>query len=227
MPDNVMRLLPWIPVVLSIPALFFMRLTRLRRRVGAHLFWKTAASVLFVLCAVLSQLAGGIAPAAFWWMLAGFLLSLVGDVLLDIPRDNLFIPGAGSFGLAHVCYATAMVLRFGFSPWCLAVAGVLIAGCIAFFSLSRRVDIRAERPVVYGYSAIIACMAGAASLGIINHGFTPGAVLCGLGAVLFMVSDFVLALGRYAVRPMDVSTVNLSTYYSAQLLLALSLLFAV
>ena len=55
-----------------------------------------------------------------------------------------------------------------------------------------------------------------------HHLPTLGTVLSMIGAVLFMISDAVLALNKFKKPFFSAEMIILSTYFTAQLLLALS-----
>ena len=46
------------------------------------------------------------------WFVAALVLSLAGDVFLMLPQD-LFVPGLGSFLVAHLCYVLGLTRHGG------------------------------------------------------------------------------------------------------------------
>ena len=155
------------------------------------------------------------------WFVAAAAFSLAGDVFLMLPRDR-FVPGLASFLVAHVCYIVGL-LTSG-----LAVPGV-IAGLIVVaigMSVVGRTVARAVRsgpdpsllaPVV-AYMAVISVMVVAA-LG-------AGPAIAAVGALLFFVSDSILAWRRF-VAPLPWGGVGVMvTYHLAQACLLLSLAVA-
>lgn len=163
-----------------------------------------------------------------WWFVAALACSLVGDVLLMLPRD-LFVGGLSAFLAAHVLFIVGLLQPpappgnppFAFSPVGLAVATavavavVSVPATLIFRSLTRHGDRALLAPVAVYLVAITTMAVLAANVGV------PAALV---GASLFVVSDAVLALDRF-VRPLPHGQLAVHvTYHLAQGLLVLSLL---
>jgi len=151
---------------------------------------------------------------------AGLLASAVGDVCLVWPERFTF--GLASFLLAHCFYlaafAGAAAQGGAAAPWLLGiavVAGVLLA--VLWPHLGR------VRPAVLVYVAVIALMAWTAArrAAAPEIPFPCGALALG-GALVFMASDAVLAIDRFARRIPAAHAVVMVTYYAAQTLIAAS-----
>ena len=147
------------------------------------------------------------------WIVAALLLSLVGDVFLMLPRDA-FVLGLASFLLAHVAYIVAFRVDGG-SVGALAVSAVVVA--VAAVAAGRKViaGVRASDPAVtvpvVVYIAVIAAMVACA--------LATGNILFGVGAILFMTSDSLIAWNRF-VRPLSWAPLAIIvTYHLAQALL--------
>ncbi len=151
-------------------------------------------------------------------ILAGLALSLAADVLLMLPKDY-FLPGLGGFLLAHLSYIAAFSVGRGlhFSWWWVA-PGLIYAGIIRFFITAR---LRWMQAPVLAYMLVILLMAGQAWERYARLG-TTGTLLAGLGALLFIISDSALALGRFRRHYRHQPLAVLGTYFTAQLLIALS-----
>lgn len=162
-----------------------------------------------------------------WWFVAALACSLVGDVLLMLPRD-LFVPGLSAFLTGHVLFIVGLLQPpsppgsppFAFSATGLAVAAavVVLAAAWPAYLIFRALLHDGRRELVApvaAYLVVIATMAVlAANVGV------PAAAA---GAALFVVSDTVLACNRF-VRPFRRGNVVVHvTYHLAQGLLVLSL----
>jgi len=152
-------------------------------------------------------------------VLAGLGFSLAGDVLLMLPGDR-FVPGLLAFLAAHLAYLTAFtsLVRFGASFAAIVALTILVTAAIVV--LWHHLPVRLRWPVVI-YAAVIAAMAAQAIAQATALG-RPTLVGGALGAVLFVVSDFLLVANRF-LRPFRRAPLAvLGTYYAAQTLIALS-----
>lgn len=149
----------------------------------------------------------------------GLFLSLAGDVFLMLPRDR-FVPGLVSFLLAHVAYLAALTADVG-PVLDLRVLVPLAAGVAAVIVLLwPGLEPRLRAPVLV-YVAALGLMAAQASGRALSTG-TRAALLAAVGAVAFVVSDATLALDRFRFPFRGSRVVVLSTYWLAQVLIALS-----
>jgi len=147
------------------------------------------------------------------WLLAGLGLSWVGDVLLMWPAD-LFLGGLIAFLLAHVCYIRAFSIGL---PLGRALPGLVfyaaVAGGVVSFLLPHVPE--AMRWPVLAYVAVLVLMAATASGHSLQRGFRPWPAAA-LGATLFVVSDSLLAINRFAM-PLPLGSLwVLASYYLAQ-----------
>jgi uncharacterized membrane protein YhhN len=168
---------------------------------------KLGASAVFVAVA----LARGAGDPFDRRLVAGLLLSALGDALLLFPRRHAFLGGLVAFLLAHVAYALAFagVGRPSLGP---GVAVLLATGAAVGWLWPLLGDLRGA---VVLYCAVIAAMLWLA-LGVDR-------LEVRLGALLFYLSDLLVARDRF-VRPGLVNrAVGLPLYYAGQLLLALAI----
>jgi uncharacterized membrane protein YhhN len=178
--------------------------------------FKPLTTVLVILVAALAATP---VPAAYkTFILAGLVCSLAGDVALMFP-DKGFIAGLGSFLAAHVFY----ILAFKPVPGRPLSAGILIPfilyGLLMFRTLAP--SLGGLKFPVFIYTTAISVMAWlAASRFVYTGGTRP--LLAFAGAVLFLVSDSVLAYDRFARKIGPAQIIILGTYFPAQLLIALS-----
>lgn len=153
------------------------------------------------------------------FILAGLVCSLAGDVSLMFP-DKLFAAGLVSFLAAHVFY----ILAFKPGPGRPVSAGILlpfmIFGLLMFRTLAPSLG-GLKLPVLV-YIAAITVMAWLAASRFIYAGGTRP-LFAFAGAVLFLVSDSVLAYDRFAKKIGPAQIIILGTYFPAQLLIALSI----
>lgn len=173
-------------------------------------------TMLFIIAAASQGHAG---PAPFRQrVLLGLTACVVGDIFL-MRKEKMFTEGLAAFLLGHLFYISAFltVMRpradLGTVLPLLFFAGAMMT--ILFPHLGRM-----KIPVAF-YILVITVMAGLAIQRYVDAGGTP-AFRAFLAAVLFLVSDSVLAVNRF-VRPVPgAQKIILSAYFAAQILFALS-----
>jgi uncharacterized membrane protein YhhN len=144
----------------------------------------------------------------------GLLLSDVGDVALDLDRTQNFIIGLGAFLAAHILYISAFLHSFDGScaraRWPAVTAVVLYAAVLGVLLFEIPGD-KFLPVMIY-----LATITGMVVSTICMRPFVP--LIC-IGAVLFMVSDTVLAINKF-MHPLPHSTLfNIGIYFVAQFLM--------
>lgn len=184
----------------------------------------------FVLKPLTTLLIIAVAASIAWtgpyaqWLLVALVLSLFGDVFLmfgDGPRasDRAFTAGLASFLLAHLAFVAAFAqgLRAPELPGWLA-AVVFYAVALLFVLLPRAGALKL--PVLV-YCLVLAAMVFAAAARHETVG-DAGSLRALLGALLFMLSDSLLAWRRFGGRYRGAQALILSTYWGAIGLIAWS-----
>ena len=181
-----------------------------------HWLCKPLATVLILLLAWRAQPA--LSTRYRRWISAGIACSLLGDVLLMLPQD-LFVPGLLAFLFGHLCFLAAFLgdSRFAVRPrWLIAAWGyAAINLCLLWGSIGAALRL----PVIV-YVVVLSSMGGQALAragmfarrGDARRG---GARRAAIGAVLFMLSDSLLAWNRFHAAIPWSSLWVLSTYYLA------------
>jgi uncharacterized membrane protein YhhN len=152
------------------------------------------------------------------WFVGALVLSLAGDVFLMLPGER-FVPGLGSFLLAHLAYIGGLV-AVGLHP-AGVVAGLVVVG-VAYAVVGTRIvaGVSAAEPAlvvpVTAYMGVISAMVVCA-LG-------TGDALAAAGAVLFYASDALIGWGRFVREHARGRQAVMVTYHLGQVLLVLSLL---
>lgn len=188
------------------------------------LLLKTLASLAFVCLGLLGAARAGGAYAWLTWI--GLILGAAGDVLLQFmdcrpkEREPFFRAGLGAFLIGHVFYIVAFALLGRVTGWAVLLAAVLFAA-LFLLQFPARMDLKGQKIPVYAYAAVISVMTAFA---VLSFGAGARGALVGLGGILFLVSDAILALIFFSpLREKSLPTWNLITYYAAQILLALSI----
>lgn len=159
-------------------------------------------------------------PGLRRWVLVGLGLSLVGDVALMWPQG--FLLGLGGFLLAHLAYLWAFTReqRFAASPW--PFVGYTVLAAVVLVKLWPGVPAALRGPVLAYVACVVSMAAQSAVVAIVARG-TPAAARgrgLALGGALFLGSDMLLAINRFAA-PLPLSGLwILLTYWLGQWLIA-------
>ncbi len=160
------------------------------------------------------------------WFSTGLLLSMVGDILLMLPRER-FIPGLVFFLLAHVAY----LLGFNTAPPPLTVAGLILVILVVITSgqvgrrilagLARAGQHKLKIPIII-YAAVISLMLISALVTLTRREWAIlPAFLASGGALLFYLSDTFLAWNRF-VDPLPYGRLRVMvSYHLGQALIVL------
>lgn len=173
--------------------------------------WKIAASASFLLIAVEGYESFTWSP----WIMAGLVLSAVGDVALLGRERGPFLLGLSAFLLAHLAYAGGFVLAGPDWTATAIVAAVLVVVLIVVgrWLLPHTGDLRG--PVI-GYMVVISAMVALAA-GVAIEG-APLATFP--AAFLFYLSDLAVARDRFVAPGVVNKLWGLPIYYLAQYLFA-------
>lgn len=229
--------LPFLPApLLIITVVLLLRAeTQTPRNKPQIKIWKPLSALLVVAVAALSLTQPASNPIYTILILIGLALSLVGDWLLidSDEQPRLFALGLVAFLFAHVAYILAFAYaqfvrgfpldfnRVGLAGGLLAILG----GVVYYYIRPSLGDLR--QPVLL-YITVISLMVHQAFLGVQLGGavLTQPALALG-GALLFYMSDLMLAINKFVFGGEGENNIIwvLSTYYCAQLFIALSASF--
>ncbi|AKJ06224.1 putative membrane protein YhhN [Archangium gephyra] len=154
-----------------------------------------------------------------WWIAAGLVLSLVGDMVLEAD-EQLFLPALGAFLLAHVAYAAAYLTLSRTPRWSLGALFLLAGAGIWLF---LRPHLGTLAPPVGVYVAVICTMMWRAAALMGAEGLARREQWAALaGALCFGLSDALLAF-RLFVSPIEgMNYVSILLYWVGQLGIAFS-----
>lgn len=171
-----------------------------------------------------AALRAGDVPRRRRWVLAGLLFSLVGDVALLWPQAG-FVTGLVAFLLAHLCYIVAFTATTRLAAAWGPFAGYALLAVAVLSQLWPDVPAGLRGPVL----AYVVCLAGmGAQAAAWWRRSEAGAArreagLAALGGALFLVSDSLLAVNKFAGPLPGAALWVLSTYWVAQWCIASSL----
>lgn len=166
----------------------------------------------------------GLAGALSWFGI-GILLSLVGDVLLMISLDRMFLPGLVAFLLAHVAYIVGFNSPLpALSAWGLMLAVFVGIGGARIIrriitSLTGPGQASLRLPIAL-YGVVISLMLLSALLKLSDTSWNESAaLLVALGAFLFYLSDIILAWVKFIAPIHNGRIYNILTYHLGQIAL--------
>ena len=206
-------------LILTVLAFFSAVLTILaayQKRHLTHYLFKPLTLVFIILIALLQK--NPTSPFYRQLIIAGLIFSLAGDILLMLPQDR-FIPGLVSFLAAHVFYIAAFMRESGRALSFYTLIPFVIYGCLMLRALWPHLG-KMRLPVLAYMLAILLMGWAAAGRRMLTE--QPGSLLAFLGAILFIASDSALALDKFKGHFRSAQLLILSTYFTAQWLIALS-----
>ena len=163
----------------------------------------------------------------------GLALGMIGDVLLNLrylvsksASNKVFALGILAFLSGHILYIVALFGR-GANPLTALILTAVIS-VLGIPPLMKRITAPSKGLKIFGYVylvIVIAMFSAAASL-LIRNGSSPFNIVFVVGALLFMVSDFIMIYYSFGKKIPPLRAINLSTYYLGQLLIALCVLLA-
>jgi uncharacterized membrane protein YhhN len=180
-----------------------------------------------VMLALLAWLWGvsGFRGGLFWFAL-GLFFSLWGDIFLMLTRD-LFIPGLISFLLAHLAYVigfTRTLPPANYASLALALAVTAAAGFVyrrVASGLTASGNPKLKTPV-FLYTNVISLMLLTALLTLLRSEWRPEpALLASLGALLFFLSDGILAWNKFVAPLRYGKLAVIASYHLGQVLITL------
>lgn len=188
-------------------------------RLGVYITKPLTMVLIIILCALAFR---GEHDARYVRLfLAGLVFSLAGDIFLMLPGSNYFLPGLFAFLTAHLFYIIALWTDYRVYKGDYLSGGLLLAAGVAlFFYLLPFVKPILLGPVLF-YILVISLMVWRA----VGTAFRDKLQrhqqrLVIAGALLFYVSDLVLALNRFAHSIPMASLIVMVTYFAAQYCLA-------
>jgi uncharacterized membrane protein YhhN len=155
---------------------------------------------------------------------AALAVSTLGDVLLDLDPQRLFVFGLGSFLVAHLIYISVFI-RNRRRPLVLGAAQILPAGLVLLYSVTVCVWLLPSLGTLIVPVAIYMCAITAMVLSGILARFTNPWVA--VGAVLFLISDSLLAVNKFKTPVPFRDVLVWTTYYVGQFSIANGFLAAV
>ena len=170
----------------------------------------------------------------------GLLFGLLGDIWLDLkfcyPQDDDTFTklGFSSFAVGHFFYIAAIIsgASDGFklnALLCAFAVGIVVGFVVYFGEKVMKLQYGDYKMISTLYGALLFFMTAFAIFTAVFSGVKENMhlLVMGIGGVFFAISDLILSgtyFGEGKNRPVDIIT-NHVTYYMAQFIIALSLMF--
>jgi uncharacterized membrane protein YhhN len=148
-------------------------------------------------------------------------LSTLGDILLDLDPERLFVFGLGSFLVAHLVYIFVFV-RYRRRPTVLGAAPRLAALFVLLYSVAVSTWLLPSLGALMFPVGIYMCAITAMVVSAILARFSNPWVA--IGAILFLISDSLLAVNKFKTPIPYRDFLVWSTYYVGQFAITIGFL---
>lgn len=180
---------------------------------AVHIYiFKPLTMVFILLIAILGQ---ATPPLYKYIIITGLVFSMAGDVFLMLPSDR-FVAGLVAFLIAHLFYIAAFVVAINSLIWWPLIP-LVAYGIVTYLVLAPHLG-KLKWPVLIYIIVILTMVWAAWARWSQTH--QSGALLAFAGAILFVISDTILAINRFRGAFKSARLSNLATYFAAQCLIA-------
>ena len=195
---------------------------------------KMILSAMFCITAILSMFSHSPRHGHMYVMLLGFLFGFIGDYILGKDGSSkAFIAGSCFFAGGHILYAVAfsMVQKKLFPQvgWFngFEIGIFLAVTCLMLLIiLLKKPSVSPMFITMFVYCLIVTLMlTKAAGLAVRTFDIAPAMILAPIGAVCFLVSDYMLGMMRFKMheKAFGFKSVCTVSYFAAQTFMALSM----
>ena len=194
------------------------------------IYAKAFASMGFIVLGLVSFNTSSFVPMIY--VIIGLLFGMIGDVTLALrplrPKEEdetIILGGIFTFSLGHIFYLIFLLSLSQFHILSIIIS-IIMTLVVIIGSYMMKFEMGKTRIPSYIYSALIFLMIGQAIVFMMSHGANQGTLLLLIGAILFGISDLILAPIYYKrINTKLMVSSNLITYYLAQILIAYSRFF--
>ncbi len=162
------------------------------------------------------------------FVMFGLVAGLIGDLFLEVQwfyekrRNYILKQGMVVFLIGHVFYIFGISSFVGFNYLALIV-GLVMTIVVYIGSKIMKIDFQNLKLMTYVYTFVIFTMVGLAVIQAVELSFSLYSISFMIGAILFGISDLLLAPIYFKNERGNLFVVgNLFTYYLGQLLIALA-----
>ena len=199
-------------------------------KMKAAVVLKGTASLMFVLLGIFLMSSRVSMYGDF--ILKGLIFGMFGDILLNlrylVPEQkapSVFGLGVLSFIVGHVFYISALVDLGGTGILLWTLLFTIVISAIVIILMKKHIPIEKKyvRVFCYIYIVVVVTMLSAAISLMLVKGYSFKYTSFLVGALLFLISDIFTVYFSFIKETNLQRTLNLYTYYLAQILIALTI----
>ncbi len=225
----------WIVIILGIVTTIIFLAVRVKKGGVPGLVAKSIASIFFISTACAALAANTMELSYGLLIVIGLVCGLLGDIWLDLKyvyaqdKDAYLYTGFYSFLAGHLFFITAIFMNYKWTLVTILLSMVpALIGAIATMAMEKpmKLDYGRFRPTCFIYGFILMMLASSSIVAAVTTGETVWIVMS-IGGVLFLLSDLMLS-GTYFGEGKNTTSyvlINHGLYYSAQFVIASSILF--
>ncbi len=193
---------------------------------------KMLSAFLYLITGVLSAVSFGSVTEYSVMMLSGLVFGILGDFFLEYKSKKLFPLGAVFFALGHIVYSVTFLFigNYNAASHIWAVLGTTLTITAMIFAFAKaKLRLKGKKKMIMIYAPVLifsfACAIVKGAVALSAGSFAFGLCLI-WGGSMFFASDIMIGVGKGGVkRPKILHYAVSYTYFAAQALFALSILF--
>ena len=205
--------------------------TGLSKKYGFPL--KMLCASFYLMTGIFSAVFAGKPTGYCIMVLCALIFGVLGDFFLEYNKKKLFFVGVLFFSLGHITYSSAFLFTgvnkaVSYIGTVLCITLVIMAAIMVFAKVKLRLYGKKQLLLIYAlilvFSFSCAAVRGASELSAGNYLFG----LCLIaGGLLFFASDIMIGVEKGGIKRPEILHYAVSyTYFAAQALFALSILFS-
>ena len=177
----------------------------------------------FILLALLFLYSQSVEFRNKWYAMA-LIFSFFGDVFLLYSGENVFKFGLGFFLIAHLLFITIVAKRIKSVSFFNGSISVILFSIVLFLLLFLLKDSLKDLFIPVLIYGVVICTFGVVSLLDFLNTKSKKSLLMFLGAIVFIVSDAILAINKFYNAALALQVAVMVTYISAQYLIYSSMI---
>lgn len=225
-----MKILSFIFAAITILMPYVTQKTGLSKKYGFPL--KMLCAFLYLITGAFSAVAFGSVTEYTLMMLGGLALGMLGDFFLEYKAKKLFPLGVVFFALGHIVYSITFLFigAYKASSHMTAVLGITVAVTALIVAFAKtKLKLKGKKNMLLIYVPVLifsfACALTKGAVALYEGNAVFGLCLIA-GGTLFFASDIMIGVGKGGIkRPKFLHYAVSYTYFAAQALFALSILF--